>query len=188
MSARLRSHGREHQRLHVVHRRDGSDPGAPPRAGAAPGAAGSRAGRQGLQLPCDTNLAQASLHRPYHPRAGRPGPQPAPARQPGRTPAKLRQAALQAARRCGTVLQPAQAVARHRDPLRQDRRACGVSATRRATAVRGVPDLYRRSGSDVRVSPLPGRPEPACGLWRGGGRCRARGSQVRTGCAAPASW
>ncbi|WP_425265044.1 transposase [Streptomyces corchorusii] len=35
-SARLHRHGREHQRLHPVHRRDGRDTGAPPRTGTAP--------------------------------------------------------------------------------------------------------------------------------------------------------
>lgn len=40
----------------------------------------------------------------------------------GGRPCGLRQTALQTAQRGGTVLQPPQAVARHRDPLREDRR------------------------------------------------------------------
>lgn len=57
-----------------------------------------------------------------HPGTGRPDPQPAPARQPRRTAAGLRQTPLQAARRGRTPLQPLEALARHRHPLRQDRR------------------------------------------------------------------
>lgn len=39
--ARLHRHGRQDQRLHPVHRRDGGDPGAQDRSGTAPGAAPS---------------------------------------------------------------------------------------------------------------------------------------------------
>ncbi len=84
--ARVNRHRRQHQRLHPVHRRDGSDTGAPHRPGTPPRAARPRPGRQGLQLQSHSHLAAAARHRPHHPRAGRPGPQPAPARQPRRAP------------------------------------------------------------------------------------------------------
>lgn len=56
-----------------------------------------RPGRQGLQLSRDTDLAAATGNPAHHSPAGRPGPQPGPARQPGWASAGLRQAALQAA-------------------------------------------------------------------------------------------
>lgn len=56
-SARVRADGREHQRLHPVHRRDGHDPGSPNRAGTTPDTAGPRHRRQGLQLQGDPYLA-----------------------------------------------------------------------------------------------------------------------------------
>lgn len=58
----------------------------------------------------NTNLATGPRHRPHHPGAVRPGPQPCPARQPRRPPAGLRQTGLQAPQRRGTVLQPPQAM------------------------------------------------------------------------------
>lgn len=41
-AARLRRHGRQHQRLHPLHRRDGGDPGAPARTRPSPRSARSR--------------------------------------------------------------------------------------------------------------------------------------------------
>ncbi|ESQ02007.1 putative transposase [Streptomyces sp. PVA_94-07] len=119
--ARLRRHGRQHQRLHPVHRRDGGDPGAPDRTRPSPPSARSRPGRQGLQLQGDPHLAPPPGHSAHDSRTDRPGPQPGPAGQPRRPPAGLRPRALQAPQRRGTVLQPPEAVARHRHPLRQDR-------------------------------------------------------------------
>lgn len=55
-------------------------------------------------------------------RAGRPGPQPTPARQPRWPATGLRPHRLQAPQRRGTVHQPPEAVAGHRYPLREDRR------------------------------------------------------------------
>ncbi|MFE2693909.1 transposase [Streptomyces mirabilis] len=45
--ARLHTYGRQHQRLHPVHRRDGSDASAPHRPGTAPRAARPRASDKG---------------------------------------------------------------------------------------------------------------------------------------------
>lgn len=67
-------YGRQHQRLHPVHHRDGSDPGALDRTGTPPRPARSRPGRQGIQLESDPYLAPPPGHRAHDSRAGRPGP------------------------------------------------------------------------------------------------------------------
>lgn len=100
----LHRHRRKHQRLHPVHRRDGSDTGTPLWAGTRPGETRPCAGRRGLQLQGDSDLAAVPEYRPHHPREGRPSPQPAPAWPSWRTPASLRQAALQATQRRRKVL------------------------------------------------------------------------------------
>jgi hypothetical protein len=106
--------------------------------GATPGSARPRHRRQGLQLQGHTHLAAATEHPAHHPGTVRPGPQPAPTRQSWRTSAGLRSRGLQAAQRRRTVLQPPQAVARHRHPLRQDRRVLPSSRHPRITADVGV--------------------------------------------------
>ncbi len=84
--AGLRPDGREQQRLHAVHRRDGGDTGAPARSGQAPRAAQLCHRRQGLQLEGDPHLAAAPRHRPHHSRTGRPYRQPGPAGSLGGCP------------------------------------------------------------------------------------------------------
>ncbi|MFB7392776.1 transposase [Streptomyces sp. NPDC056191] len=72
-SAGLRRNGRQHQRLHPVHRLGGRDPGALSRTRAAPHPVRSRTGRQGLQLEGDPGLAAIARHPARDSPAGRSG-------------------------------------------------------------------------------------------------------------------
>ncbi|CAM5646659.1 hypothetical protein SALBM217S_05716 [Streptomyces griseoloalbus] len=136
---RLHRHRREHQRLHAVHRRDGGDSGAPARVRDGPGSG-----------PTTSSATRATSPRPYAPGCG-DGTSGTPFRNSTtrfatgsgaavswRQHAGLRPRDLQAAQRGRTVLQPPQAVAWHRHPLRQDRRVLPSSRHPRIAADVGV--------------------------------------------------
>lgn len=146
------------------------------------------AGRPGIRLPGDPDLAATVRYPLHHPRTGRPGPQPGPAWQLGRATVGSRPRELQAAQRGGTVFQPPQAVAWCRYPLRQDRRVPPRRHLRLApdvgvTFLKRTPRAFReRRAPPYRAAPRTRTPCPAGRVRhvRPRRRSRARASPARS--------
>ncbi len=115
-TARLRRHGRASGRTRLCCRRRWSRSGSPPRV--VTFTAESAARRQGIPIEGEQSLAASTGREDDDPGTRRPDRPPSETSRPAD---RVRRGRLQGPQRRRAVLQPAQAVAGHRDALRQDR-------------------------------------------------------------------